>query len=236
MLSKSVKRILNRWSIAYYIITWLFLIVTTDSDLIVNIYGGFSAEKSYGLNIIGLMRWNLCVMPPIVVSAVFMMSEMEIIIFTIIRSKNAENWCILRYLTIVVINILYILIVVCLAESFGKIKRDNWQELCNFIIIFFLHTLLVSIIVATSYVLHNSLKVTILVYFCIEGIMVVVGNLFPQISIYLLPFWGMVKNDGALGNGGNYRFLTSFGFSVISVFVSIKKIKSSDVIRCVHGI
>ena len=44
------------------------------------------------MDIIGIIRWNLCVLPPIAASILFMDMEMGVLqIYTMIRSENTKN-------------------------------------------------------------------------------------------------------------------------------------------------
>lgn len=73
-----ITRIISWRTIAAYIAVFLLLVITAPKGVsITELLGGFSAIGGMGrLNILGIMRWNLCVLPPVAVSILFMSSEL----------------------------------------------------------------------------------------------------------------------------------------------------------------
>ena len=76
----------------YTVVIILLFAVTPGQKGVINILAGFSPQESRGLDIIGIIRWNLCVLPPIAASILFMDMEMGVLqIYTMIRSENIKN-------------------------------------------------------------------------------------------------------------------------------------------------
>ena len=56
-------------------------------------------------------------------------------------------------------------------------------------------------------------------YLTVEGIMVVIGDIFPQTAAYLLPYWGMIRQVGEASESG--YLLSIMGFSAVVIAGSV---------------
>lgn len=86
-------RILDRRAIMIYFAAWLlFFAVTPGHKGAMAILGGFSPQESRGMDILGIIRWNLCVLPPVAVSILFMDVEMGVLrVYTMVRSGSMKK-------------------------------------------------------------------------------------------------------------------------------------------------
>ena len=87
----------------------LFLVGGHRSPL--SFFMGFSAQDGVGgLDILKTMEWNLCVLPPVSASLLFLMPELGTLsTYTILRSKNIRSWWLMRLAAVVVINYVFFL-------------------------------------------------------------------------------------------------------------------------------
>ena len=87
-----VGQILDKRAFMIYFAAWLLLFtVAPGPKSTMNLLGGFSPQESRGLNTLGIVRWNLCVLPPVSVSILFMDIEMgRLRTYTMIRAGNAK--------------------------------------------------------------------------------------------------------------------------------------------------
>lgn len=215
MNRKMIGHILN--SCWIFIIAYILLLVTAPRPVsIVEILGGFSPTRSTGLNVISIVRWNLCVLPPAIVSILFMTSELgKLSCYTIIRAKSIKHWFLLRYTCIVLANIVYLLSFVLMTTALGYIAGCEIKSVCVLMLVFSIHITLISTISVILLVIFKSHRLALLSFLTIEGGMVVVGSLFPSASKYILPFWGMANNENLLSLNNSFYLSATVSISVL---------------------
>lgn len=191
---KMIKRILSPVMLGIYFGMCCLLIITAEGTAGVSIWGGFSPKNGSGLNIEDIIRWNLCVMPPAIVCNLFMIPEIgKLNTFTMLREKSVQKWFFRRYFTAVLAVLFYIAVVLMVTTIFGLNKNIGATYLLLFIIVFSIHCLLLVTASLGVLIKYKSSRATVLLYFAMEGIMVVVGSSFPSLSSFMPPFWGMVN-------------------------------------------
>ena len=209
MKGKIISRILDKRALIIYLAACLLLfIVTPGQKSVMNVLGGFSPQGSRGLDIIGIMRWNLCVLPPVAASILFMDVEMGALrVYTLIRTKNAKRWFLPRFTVIAAANMIYLFLFTILAESYagsGDYKRNRFFV---FLTIFFLHSFMMSVVSVALCARNGGVRISVIFFLAVEGIMVVIGDIFPQTAAYLLPYWGMIQQVGAYDGSVLYLLL-----------------------------
>lgn len=216
---KIISRILDRRAIMIYFAAWLlFFTVTPGQKGAMDILGGFSPQESRGLDIMGIMRWNLCVLPPVAASILFMDVEMGALrVYTMVRSGSVKEWFFPRFMGIAVANLAYLLLIVGIAEigvGSGDYKRDGFGL---FLAVFFLHSFLMSAVSVALCGKNRRVHTAMVFYLLVEGIMVVIGEIFPRIAACLPPYWGMIWQVG----GGSTGYLFGImGLSAVVIAVS----------------
>lgn len=195
----------------------LLFTVTPGKRGAMDILGGFSPQESRGLDIQGIMRWNLCVLPPVAVSILFMDVEMGALRFyTMVRSESVRKWWLPRLLGMIAAHLAYLLLFVVAAEAGmggGECKRSGFGL---FLAVFFLHSFLMSAVSAALCGKSRRVHTAVVFYLFVEGIMVVMGDIFPRTAAFLPPYWGMIRQVG--GSGAGYLFgIISLSAGVIAV-------------------
>lgn len=230
-----ITRIISWRTIAAYIAVFLLLVITAPKGVsITELLGGFSAIGGMGrLNILGIMRWNLCVLPPVAVSILFMSSELgPLSAYTVIRAASIKTWYLVRLCAVIFINLIYISIFILLGAAFGLNARSEPLRLYQLILMFPMHTTLVAGISVMLLTVCRSSKASVFAYFVVEGGMVIGGSVLPSASKYLLPFWGMAQSEGLLLPNRGYHLLITVGTTVLIlillVSVSIKWLRSNN--------
>jgi len=99
MKGRLFTRVFDHHTFACYfaaIALMLFLVGGHRSPLL--FFMGFSAQDGAGgLDIMRTMEWNLCVLPPVSASILFLMPELGALsTYTIVRSKNIRRWWLMR--------------------------------------------------------------------------------------------------------------------------------------------
>lgn len=218
-----------------YLAMFLLLVITAPKSVsTVELLGGFSAVGGMGrLNILGIMRWNLCVLPPVAVSILFMSSELgPLSIYTVMRATSIKMWYLVRLCAIILANLIYISLFILLGAAFCLNIRGEPARLFQLMLVFPIHTILMSGISMMLLTICRLSKVSIFAYFIVEGGMVIGGSLFPSISKYLLPFWGMVQSEGLLLSSRGYHLLITVGMTVLIFIlltsISIKWMQSNN--------
>jgi len=230
-----ITRIINWRTMAVYLAMFLLLMITAPKSVsTVGLLGGFSAVGGMGrLNILGIMRWNLCVLPPVTVSILFISSELgPLSTYTVIRATSIKKWYSVRLCAVILANLLYISIFILLGAAFGFNARSEPSRLFQLMLVFPIHTILMSSISMMLLTICRSSKVSIFAYFIAEGGLVIGGSLFPSISKYLLPFWGMVQSEGLILSSRRYHILITVGITIL-IFrlltsISIKWLQSNN--------
>lgn len=221
MNRKIISRILDRRAMLIYFAAWLLLFtVTPGQKSAMNFLGGFSPRESRGLDVLGIMRWNLCVLPPVAVSILFMDVEAGVLrTYTMIRVKKAKEWFLPRFAGIAAANLVYLLLSVGLTEvctGSGDYRRDGFPL---FLLLFFLHSFLMSTVSVALCAKSRGVHMPVVFYLAVEGVMVVIGNIFPQTAACLPPYWGMIRQAG--GGGGIFYPLLIIGFSAVIIVISV---------------
>ncbi len=212
-----MSRILNSRGIAIYLIAYLLLLVTAPGQAsVIEIMGGFSLVGSTGLKVISIMRWNLCVLPPVIVSMLFMSLELgKLSCYTVIRTRSIGHWFAVRYICIALAGIVYLLSFELITTILGYNAGCGIKSVCVFMLVFSVHITLISTISVTLLVISRSHRIALLSFFAIDGGMVVVGSMFPSASKYILPFWGMANNENLLSLNNHLYLLATVGISVL---------------------
>ncbi len=216
---KIISRILDRRAAMIYFAAWLlFFTVMPGQKGAMDILGGFSPQESRGLDILGIMRWNLCVLPPVAVSILFMDVEMGVLrVYTMVRSGSVGKWYLPRFIGIVAANLVYLLLFVGITEAgvgSGDYKRNGFGL---FLAVFFLHSFLMSVVSVALCGKSRRVHTAVVFYLLVEGIMVVIGDIFPRTSACLPPYWGMIRQVG----GGSTGYLFGImGLSAVAIAVS----------------
>lgn len=220
---KMISRILDRRAIMIYFAAWLlFFTVTPGQKGAMDILGGFSPQEGRGLDILGIIRWNLCVLPPVAASILFMDMEMGVLqAYTMVRSESVQKWFLPRFMGIAAANLVYLLLFVGIAEiGMGSedYKRNGFGL---FLAVFFLHSFLMSLFSVALCGKSRRVHTAVFFYLLVEGIMVVVGDIFPRTAACLPPYWGMIWQVG--GGSTGYLFgiigLSAAVIAVSAVFV-----------------
>jgi hypothetical protein len=207
MSRKMMSRILNGRGIVIYLIAYVLLLVTAPGQAsVIEIMGGFSPIGSTGLKVISIMRWNLCVIPPVIVSNLFMSLELgKLSCYTVIRTKSISHWFTMRYICVVLAGIGYLLSFMLITTTLGYNVGCGIKSICVFMLVFSVHITLVSTISMTLLIISRSHRIG----------MVVVGSMFPSVSKYILPFWGMANNENLLPVNNHSYLLATIGISVL---------------------
>lgn len=218
-------RLFNWHTLAVFLISYMvFCFSTNTSFMLRDILGGISVQVSGEVNLMEILRWNLCVLPPVAMSSIFACSEAGAVCrFTMYRSKSIGRWYSDRILPVVILNYFYCLafiLFICLWNWGGGLERVFVEQI---IAVFPMHTTLLSVVSFLLIIRYGSVKLSVIVYFLIDGLMVVVGSLFPPACKFLLPFWGMAANKIWLfSNQTQHVFITvSVTLSLILVVVYI---------------
>ena len=190
MNRKMISRIMDKRAIAIYLAVFLLLFAVTPGQKdVLDILGGFSPQESREPDMIGMMRWSLCVLPPVAVSILFMDAEIGgLRFYTMVRAKTVKKWFFLRFMGIVAANLLYLLLFAVLTEicaGNGGYKRRGFLL---FLLLFFVHSFCVSMVSVALCTQSKGIHMAVVFYLAVEGIMVVIGDIFPQTAAYLPPY------------------------------------------------
>lgn len=199
-----------------YIIVWLILFLTNNTstsdinDFCLTNMGGLTiAQTTNGLDIFRLLRWNLTIVFPIIVSLIYASREFSsLYIFTVIRYKSMGKWWKERLVAIFANNYNYLFIGLVIA---GIINVDTISQLdiksaLLIYLLFSLFTLSVSLTCVTFFIMTKSYKLSIVVYLLFVGFASVFGLLDINYNKYAFGCFGMLMRSNYINN--------DYGFSV----------------------
>ncbi len=198
MKKNLLLRIFDRHTLACYfgaLALMLFLAGGKLSSL--SFFLGFAPEKNSfsGLDILKAMEWNLCVLPPVAASMLFLMPELGLLsTYTIMRSKNICRWWLMRLTAVIIINYVFFFFVSGLLYLLpgSDVPKAEW---CAAAALFPLHTTLLSVLCAVGMILFSS-RAAVILYLIAECGLLAAGTAYFPFSFYLLPFWGMARAMG----------------------------------------
>ena len=214
------QRIMDRTALCICIgITALLLLTSADTPTVLNLLGGFSAATTMGmLNVVGIIRWILVVLPPTAISVLFITSELgPQSTFTMIRSKSVVRWIVARFGMILAVNLIYPLILFVVGFIFMPSPAIDAMRLYG---IFSIHTCMVAFLSVFLVAIFRSPKPAFLAFIIIEGCSVVVGNIVPSISKYMVGFWGMALNSIFLFDNSIVHYGITAFFSIAVCLLS----------------
>lgn len=214
------QRIMDRTALCICLgVTALLLLTSADTPTALNLLGGFSAATTMGmLNVVGIIRWILVVLPPTAISVLFITSELgPQSTFTMIRSKSVVRWIVARLGMILAVNLIYPLILLVVGFIFMPPPAIDAMRLY---IIFSIHTCMVSFLSVFLVAIFRSPKPAFLAFIIIEGCSVVVGNIVPSISKYMVGFWGMALNSIFLFDNSIVHYGITAFFSIAVCLLS----------------
>ncbi len=241
MRKKAIGRILNLKNILIYLLAYITLfLISEQGDSIVEICGGIPVSRSSGLNVVQIMRWALCVLPPVAVSILFMDEELGVcVIYTVVRAKNIRQWWCVHWLGVFVINIMYPALFTAVSVLTGINRWIYGQNLALFFLVFEIHIFTMSVLSVLILFLCKSLNMSVLFFGVVEIAMVAIGSISPELSTYIFPFWGMVKNENyLLQAGGAHLFITisiSAGVVVVCILYTLKRLNGEKIIAYVRN-
>lgn len=221
MIFRLLQRIMDRTAICLYLgAIGLLILTSTETPSAVNLLGGFSAATTMGmLNIVGIIRWILAVLPPVAVSVLFISMELGTqSTFTMLRSKSVVRWTICRIGVAFIANIVYPLMVCGIALLFSPY---SWMEILRIFATFTSHICMVSCLSIFLIARFRSQKPAFFAFIVIEGCSVVVGSVVPSISKYMIGFWGMAQHSIYLFNDRMVHFAITSCFTMAICLISV---------------
>lgn len=232
MIRKICVMTINSHTLVFFFLvqSLLFLCVGPNSSIL-DTLGGFTATGS--VDVLGTIRWNFCILPPVLVSTVFFAREIgSMYIFTLLRVKSVSQWCRAHFCAIYFINIVYFFATLCYGFVYTFHPHYSLRELLLFGMEFTFHTTMVSFLPIFSRIFIKSVHASLVTFLFVEGFGVVVGSVIPKASPYLLGYWGMANNANYLFDSESKHFAFTqgftFAFTVILASIAIAYLKKHD--------
>lgn len=213
-------QVLNCHTLAIFLLIPAFLYPCTgrDNSLLVTI-GGFTADGY--IDVLGIIRWNLCVLPPVFMSASFFKNELGgMYTFTIFRIRSVAQWCRMRFAIILAFNIVYSGILLGCGAIYTIPACDNGKAAGLAIVQFCVHTTMLSFFIAFIQGRAISASASVLAFLLVEGVGVSFGAILPGVSSYLPAFWGMANNEIYLFGRKDIHYALTQGLSAIAMMGS----------------
>ena len=227
MNRKIIERTLTPTICTFYLLICCLLVATAEGKTVIDIWGGFVPSGGLLSNVIGIVRWNICVMPPVMICNLFMIAETGILsTFTVIRETSLEKWFFKRYIAMVSSSFTYIALAIILTTLLGFNKSLQLHQFFSFALLFSAHILLLISASVATLLIFRSAKAVLILYLIIEGIMVIIGTTFPVTSKYLIPYWGMAIEDQTMTVA--WKTALSLLITALSVLITIVFLKKHN--------
>lgn len=188
----------------------LFLNTSIDE-----IYGGISSTSNSQTNVILIMRWGLCVLPPLVCCVLFMKEELQsVAVFTVVREKTIQQWWCKRWNHIGWINVLYLVVFegVYVLENLLGVNHVHFNILR--ILPFGAHVYSMSVMSVIILTKFRSFKWVSFFFGMIEIFFVVIGVSSRALSSFIYPFWGMMNNAHYILDNKSLHYVISIGLQL----------------------
>ena len=226
MNTKIIERTLTPTICTFYLLMCCLLAATAEGRTVIDIWGGFVPSGGLLSNVIGIVRWNICVMP-VMVSNLFMIVETgKLSTFTVIRETSLEKWFYKRYIAMVISSFTYMALAIILTTFLGFNKSLQLHQFFSFALLFPAHILLLISASVATLLIFRSAKAVLILYLIIEGIMVIIGTTFPVTSKYLIPYWGMAIEDQTMTVA--WKTALSLLITALSVLITIVFLKKHN--------
>lgn len=218
MRCRVVGRILNGRTLAAYLAVCLLLsVVTRGAGSAADILGGFAPAQGGSLNVLAIMRWNLGVLPPVAAGILFMDEELGALRnFTLPRSGSVGRWCLRRFAAVGAADLAYLLMAeavsaLCALGGAGSADEEGFYFFGIFLIVFFVHSFTMSAVSAALLAWKGGPRAPLFLFLVVEGFLTAAGNLFPHVSAYLPPYWGMARQERFWAEDGMFYLLWTAG-------------------------
>ena len=214
----------DRYSLCcYFGAVALILFLAEGQNVPTILFQGFSVVNGTGgLDLLSAMLWNLCVLPPVSASILYIIHEFEVLFFyTVLRSKSILRWWLVRFASIVFLNYAFY----CLAQILLTLICHNQfisEQGFKIAMLFPLHTTVLSILCCHGVVLFSS-RGAVAFYLLVEGALVIIGTTFPRICPFLLPYLGMICIVGDVWIATALASLLLVAILNVSIIWRIKK-------------
>lgn len=229
-----IKRIYSKQAITILLLACVLRALTlTNSTSFIDLLGGIPIYNNGSLNLLEIIKWNICVLPPVSICALFTIDEFgSICRYTMLRDKSIQHWYKNRLYAVILANYSY-----CLAFIFITcILRISSECNVNMILLtgllFPLHTTLLSVVFLFIYARYKTPKLMIIVYLIVNGIMTIIGSIFPSTCKFLLPFWGMAVNQIWLFSNQIIHLLLTISISLLLIIsinhLTMRQLRNSN--------
>lgn len=214
-LAVLAQRIINIRTLLIYIAALVVLRALTGNMCFGEVFGGFPVEKGYGMPFEKIMAWNICILSPITVGMLYIDEELgRPGIYTMVRSVYMKKWWSLRWITLAVADVLYVVFIIAM-DMLWCDREHGCGEYGTFALTFFAHIFVITVLTVCVLVVFKSLKAALLVYGLVEIFSTAAGCTNEGLSNVLLPFWGMVNYKNGWNMGELEYRLGTCGISLV---------------------
>jgi len=230
---KMIGRILDFRAVALYLLTILILIFTNQSGApsLTDLLGGVPRSGSvYSLDVYGMIKWCVCVFPPVAASVLFMLQETGIFSgYTVIRYKNVKMWMITRLGAVIAANMFYFILCVIFTTVTGSNAHLAMTAIAHIALIFQIHTTMLSFLSVSALMITRKPAIPLIVFFIITGVTVMLGTTVPTLSKYMIGLYGMVCISNIYGTDTQGDVIISTSVMLLLVFsaalITIRQVK-----------
>lgn len=93
---------------------------------------------------------------------------------------------------------------------------------CIFLIVFLVHSFTMSVVSAALLACKGKPQAPVLLFLVVEGFLATIGSLFPHVSTYLPPYWGMVQQACSWAEGGIFYLLGTVGTQLVLAVCAVR--------------
>lgn len=144
--------------------------------------------------IIEIIKWNLCVVPPILLCySMFNMECSKLYLYTVLRYSSVKRWWKQRSMFILLLCSCYSLLLMLIHMITTVGETIEYREYLIGAVLFTLHIAMLGYCMVLCMTSNYGASSTILTYLAIEIGMVILGIRNTYLKVFLPPYWGMMR-------------------------------------------
>ena len=195
------------WAILFFAGGHVF---SNINDFLIFHFGGVKIEATVNhFNMMAFIRWTIAVLPPIIISLIYVERECSVYcVYTIMRYGSLNKWWRDRFCVVLVNQYIYLLMGMGLAAAihFNAITKINISSFFFIILLFPLFTLIITLICITLFLIIKSQKAAIATCLILTGFITTLGLLNTNANKYSFGCFGMLVRSKYMNE--------QYGFSI----------------------
>jgi len=174
-----------------YVLVSVFLVVLVRplEGNVLDAIGGFWPRGIDDIDFIGLVRWNVSIIGPILGDLLlYEQYRGKQLPYVLLREKSKRKYVHMSLINVFTMGAEY---TICIMITFSVLTKNMYKINFFVYLLFYLHVVLVTMLELCILSMNTIKKYWLLVYGIVEIVMPIIGASFGKYAIYVITFWGM---------------------------------------------